>query len=95
MPRIENKITMGTLRLGNTVGLQISNTLPVAGDTWSGIVTIDLATGVAATLVGNASTVNPYVNPGASGLSNASTTVSFSQSTGNFDAGSIRVYGVR
>jgi hypothetical protein len=74
----------------------ISNSLGSSGSFWNGFVEIDLATGVAASIVAiDANGTSPIATAVSSGLSNASTSVTFSIFPGNFDAGSIAIYGVR
>ena len=64
----------------------------------SGIVDFNTGLFVASTVVYNASSVlQGYTQTlaGASGLTTASTSISFTISAGTFDAGSILIYGVK
>lgn len=69
-----------------------------AGNTWRGIVDIDLVGGIlSASLAasGSGSTAVPTPYAGNSTLTTASTSVVVATSVGAFDAGSINIYGVR
>jgi hypothetical protein len=90
----------------SAVNLTLSTLSTTATNRASGIVTIDLGTGVLfANVVGNSSTTPPtaYTNFGtANGIaagqctySTASTSITFTMSSGTFDAGSIVIYGIR
>jgi hypothetical protein len=64
-----------------------------AGDAWIGIVDVDLATGIGSANIGNAAGAStPRV--GSTGYTTASTSVALTVGAGNFDAGSVAVYGV-
>ena len=65
------------------------------GEAAYGIIDIDLSTGVFGAMTGRGV---PGTNPSAGGLSgvtNSSTLVTFTVSSGSFDAGSIKVYGIK
>jgi hypothetical protein len=70
-------------------GSHLSATI-AATSTASGSVQIDLTNGVAV----SCGSTN-FVNAAPSGLTTASTSISLTTSAGNFDAGSVRVYGVK
>ncbi len=75
--------------------LTISN----AADSVSGGATIDLASGLFFSAysysLNGALAADGRAGGGQSGLSTSSTSITFTTSTGNFDAGSIRIYGVK
>lgn len=86
--------------MGTTVGVQIAGVrctanLASAGGTLSGVVWVDLFTGVFGAFVGENTANGSAAFGGATGYSTATTSVSFSTTSGNFDAGSIYVYGVK
>jgi len=70
-----------------------------SGDTWFGSVLVDLAISrFAATIADASETFSTTANAGSAGpcaLTNASTSVTIGMTGGNFDAGSIRIYGVK
>lgn len=91
----------------STVG---SNVIRVGGEsvvgdatnnsaTWRGIVDIDLATGVGIGVIGNisggGSTAATEVRVLETGLSTASTSLTVSVNAGSFDAGQVKVYGMK
>lgn len=86
--------------LSATVGVQIAgirctSNLASAGGTLSGVVWVDLFTGVFGAFVGENTANGSAAFGGDTGYSTATTSVSFSTTTGNFDAGSIYIYGVK
>jgi hypothetical protein len=74
-------------------------TITGAGDSCTGGGHIDLASGVfwasSATLFGGGGGAADKSSGGASGLTTSSTSITFTISAGTFDAGSIRIYGVK
>jgi len=77
---------------GNDTGKSITTTQLAQG-----MITVDLATGIAACSMGgggNTTVTTAYIGFGTT-LTTASTSVSVSVSSGNFDAGSVRIYGVK
>lgn len=65
-------------------------------DVWNGKVEIDLASGVATSIIAiGPSGTSPLATSIPSGLSNASTSITFGMAGGTGDAGQILVYGVR
>lgn len=86
--------------MGATVGVQIAgirctSNLASAGGTLSGVVWVDLFTGVFGAFVGENTATGSGVFGGDTGYSTATTSISFATTSGNFDAGSIHVYGVK
>ena len=80
--------TVGTaMRLA---GWNISATTSNAAGTVSGSVQIDLTNGVAVSCG-----ISGHANGSPSGLTTASTSISLTTLSGNFDAGSVLVYGVK
>lgn len=71
-------------------GWNISATTSNAAGTVSGNVSIDLTNGVAVSCG-----ITGHANGSPSGLTTASTSISLTTTTGNFDAGSVLVYGVK
>lgn len=74
-------------------------TINNAADSVSGGATIDLASGLFFSVysysLNGALAADGRSGGGQSGLSTSSTSITFTTSTGNFDAGSIRIYGVK
>jgi hypothetical protein len=90
----QEEIYIGTTGAGIIAQLTGANNL-VRGFLW-----IDLATGIFASNIAETSTANPAsgvstVRGGICATTTASTSITFGRSTGNFDAGSIRIYGVK
>jgi hypothetical protein len=92
----------GFLRLVDGVAfLQVSQFSTAAASTGVvGIMTLDLATGIYASTAWRSSGAAPDSNEaqafaGASTFTTSTTSFTFNTNNGNFDAGSIRVYGVR
>lgn len=82
-----NSATNQALLVGPSLGAVTS----VQGSTvfWTGIIDVNLSSGIGIGIVGNAG------RDGATGLSTASTSVSLSVASGAFDSGSATIYGVR
>jgi hypothetical protein len=92
----------GFLRLVDGVAfLQVSQFSTASASTGVvGIMTLDLATGIYASTAWRSSGAAPDSNEaqafaGASTFTTSTTSFTFNTNNGNFDAGSIRVYGVR
>lgn len=84
----------GDINITATAAGRLVASLASSTATINGLVTIDLATGgFTAVTSDSASTGSRLATSGASGLTTASTSVTFLGAS--FDAGSIRVYGVR
>jgi hypothetical protein len=83
-----------------TTGAGIIASLTSSSNVARGFLWIDLATGLFASNIAETSTANPAssgstVRGGICATTTASTSITFGRSTGNFDAGSIRIYGVK
>jgi hypothetical protein len=91
---VDPNIYIGTTNAG------IIATLGGNNDVGRGFLWIDLATGlfsasISATDTANPATAVPSPRAGICATTTASTSITFSRSAGNFDAGSIRIYGVK
>jgi hypothetical protein len=86
----------GTNQSFSVGSLTFIQSIPAAATPY-GIVWVSLVTGNASALLSNGTTVTASAGVAytGSGLSTASTSVSVSTGGGTFDAGTIRVYGVR
>ena len=77
----------------SVAGIQVSTGTTTAGDAWTGIVEIDLTTGILTANVGPTTTANTGTSSiGTTALTTASTSISITCSTGAFDLGSAKVY---
>lgn len=91
----------GILRFGTSANNnnRFASQSTASGDYFWGSITVDLVSGVfgGSVTMGSSSSasVSSSTFSGPSGLSNASTSVTVSTSGGSFDAGSIRIYGVK
>lgn len=86
--------------LGITTGVQVAgirctSNLTSAANTFSGAVWIDLLTGIFSAAVGENTASGSAAFGGNTGYSSATTTIAFSSTTGNFDAGQILIYGCK
>lgn len=76
-------------------GQTISQTLGSVSGTFYGTITVDLATGIISSKLSTLSETAGSVYNATSSLTTSSTSLSFTLAGGSFDAGSIRVYGVK
>jgi hypothetical protein len=91
---VSTSSTSGTLELNSA---RVFSSFTSSADTARGIVDVDLTAGTYTAMVGNAGTnsftASPSTIAGDSSITTATTSVSISCSVGNFDAGSVLVYG--
>jgi len=78
------------LRFG---GVSVAEGIATSADLWFGSVLLDLSNGVATAIV--SSGILPPVGGGITGYSTASTSISFSLLSSSFDAGTIRIWGLK
>lgn len=92
---VSNDSGAGRNLLFGTARLNLSSAISGAG-TFSGFAFVSLGSGLSAGFVASSGTSPSSMRFDASGYSTASTSVSFTwDGTGNFDAGTIRVYGIK
>lgn len=92
-----NGVSMSTttyFRVGGVSGPS-SDTLTSSGNTLSGHCNIDLQNGVGSLSTDENTGGSGLFTAGPTGFTNASTSVSITTYTGTFDAGSVRIYGVK
>jgi len=78
-----------------TATLNLSASIGAAG-AFSGFSVVTLGSGVSASFVASSGSTPSSMNFGATGYTTATTSVSFTwNGTGNFDAGTIKVYGIK
>lgn len=82
------------LTLTSTAGPECSAPITAAGGVIHGEIKIDLATGVFSSTATASDTPGTRAPSGISTITNASTSVTVAAQINNFDAGSVRVYGV-
>lgn len=79
-------LSVGSLAVSSISNISYSNN----GHCW-----VNLSTGVAFAPMAETTTLNMFMSAGATGYTTASTSVSVSTSSGAFDAGNVKVYGVK
>jgi hypothetical protein len=85
-----------TILCGNSTSDDVAITLSATNTiTYSGIVKIDLADGIGVSQISPSSGSTPIGTSFDTALSTATTTISLAPSSGNFDAGSVRVVGYK
>lgn len=76
-------------------GIRCTSNLPSTVSRFYGVVWIDLFTGIFGSFVGDNSGGGSSAFGGSTGYSTSTTSISFSATTGNFDDGSISIYGCK